>query len=547
MVTSLVTRFPIRIATVARIVSVLMLVSVWHGLAPSTVHAQRLDWKLEDFRPLTELPWDEAGKKPLNEVLTIIFREPDIQIRYPMLAAYLRRIPTEQLGAAFDQCIIMEGCQTPDGLVEFLLCLWAERDPAACWERTRGLFQLIGIEYGWLNYDSWTRRDRIKVRDAQAIQTSRFWLENESCLLGFPIGVEASSLPKEEKVKMHRAFADTWFTAFQSWPGGRPNPEYEYEPGGTAYYREKADELLRAFSSTPQSMRESGRTGTGPDYRASVEMGLRRWLKAEPKAALEILKKRDELLGEFPVDGGTPSPTEPSTEWLMIWRQVDLSAMTKWVDARELGKSLHQRAMLMSWVDERTRTRWLKVAEKDSRKDDLIGAWAEWNPAPALEAAFATKDVNIALEAANDAAYGPFRVWNTSHPGLGFIRDFDVCARCKSFVADIRDEIYHRDWGTVIMEQWGGIDAGEAARYGFDFMRKYDYVPRENLIKLFSGDDAFSSDADVLDRTFCAMRIWAVTKPDEMRAWIATINDAEMRTALTWLLENPWGANENAK
>jgi hypothetical protein len=26
-----------------------------------------------------------------------------------------------------------------------------------------------------------------------------------------------------------------------------------------------------------------------------------------------------------------------------------------------------------------------------------------------------------------------------------------------------------------------------------------------------------------------------------MRAWLTTMKDKEMRAALTWLLENPWG------
>ena len=87
----------------------------------------------------------------------------------------------------------------------------------------------------------------------------------------------------------------------------------------------------------------------------------------------------------------------------------------------------------------------------------------------------------------------------------------------------------------------GDIDIGEAARYGLNFLLRTDYAPRENLIKLFSGDDDFSSDSDMIDRTFCALRVWAVVKPKEMKAWIATIKEADMRKALTWLLEHPWG------
>ncbi|QIF01674.1 hypothetical protein [Roseimicrobium sp. ORNL1] len=509
----------------ARILSGVTLLILWHGFAPAALHAQRLDWKLEDFQPLTELPWDEAGKMPLSEVLTAIFREPDPQIRHPVLAAYLRRIPVEQFGAAFDQCIIMEGTQTPHRMVSFLVRIWAERDPKACWERTRALFQVIGVKYGWLNYDSWKRRDKITVRDAKAIHASRFWLENENYLLDFPVGVEASSLPEAEKVKMFRVFADAWFETFQSWPG------YQHaQEGGSK-------QLLAAFASTPQSMRESFRSSSGQDYEAAVEVGLRRWLKAEPKAALEILEKKHELIpAEYDAANGSLLPNGPSTAWLMLWRQLDLPAMVRWAESPDGG--VRERGMLMSWVDEPTRHRWLETAEKDSNKEQLIGVWASWNPQPGVEAAVATRQSGIVLEAFNSAAYGPFQgVWNTCHPGLGFVRNFDIQSRIKDFMKDLRDT----DWGTAIMEQWGDVDVGEAARYGLDFMLKTDYASREELIKLFSGDDDFASDADMLDRTFCALRVWAVTKPDEMKTWIATLKEEDLRKALTWLLENPWG------
>jgi hypothetical protein len=533
--------------------TLLLLSLVWHSLLhtctaqePAPMPTKRLNWKLEDFQPLTELPWDDAESKPLTEVLTVIFREPDPQIRYPVLATYLRQIPVGRFGDAFDQCIIMEGRQTPDGFMEFLLRIWAERDPVTCWERTQGLFQVIGIEYGWLNYDSWKRRDRITVRDAKAIQASPIWMENEGDLLGFPFGVQASSRPKEEKVKMLRAFADAWFSAFHSWPGYELNDAYEPQSDYGSYYHHTAVELLKAFAARPESVRERNPDGRGPDYRASVEVGLRRWLKSEPQAALEILKKRNELIAPVHDEWGNLQPSGPSTEWLMIWRQVDLAAMTQWVESLGAGKSVRERSMLMSWVDEPTRTRWLKEAKKDSEStfELLIGSWASWNPQPAMEAALATRQREIVLHAVNDAVYGPFSsVWNTCHPGIGFIRDFDMYARIKSFIGDLRDS----DWGTAIMEQWGDIDVGEAARYGLDFMLESGYAPREELIKLFSGDDEFSSDADMVDRTFCCLRVWAVTKPEEMRAWLANMKDEEMRTALTWLLENPWGTGENAE
>ena len=107
--------------------------------------AERNPWKPADFEPLTSLPW----KKPdatLEGVLDAIFREPDSNIRYPVLAEYLRTVSVAQLGKAFDLCIALEGTQTPDELVDLFLPIWAKRDPKACWKRTKELFRLVGIE-----------------------------------------------------------------------------------------------------------------------------------------------------------------------------------------------------------------------------------------------------------------------------------------------------------------------------------------------------------------------------------------------------------------
>src|SRR5207253_2964198 len=127
------------------------------------------------FEPLTSMPWKKPDAK-LAEVLDTIFREPDPAIRYPILAEYLRSIPSKQLGPAFDICVGLEGEQAPDSIVAFLLAIWAQRDPAGCWERTQKLFHLVGIEDGWLGYDSWKERPRITVEDLKAIRASPYWI-----------------------------------------------------------------------------------------------------------------------------------------------------------------------------------------------------------------------------------------------------------------------------------------------------------------------------------------------------------------------------------
>ena len=98
----------------------------------------------------------------------------------------------------------------------------------------------------------------------------------------------------------------------------------------------------------------------------------------------------------------------------------------------------------------------------------------------------------------------------------------------------------HGSWNGDVLEWYGTLDIAAMARHGFDFMRRTNFTPRENLIKFFSGQDGYTDD-DVIDRTFCSLRVWAVVKPKEMKEWIGTIKEADMRKALTWLLDHPWG------
>src|SRR4029079_10626197 len=136
------------------------------------------------FEPLTTLPW----KKPdatIDSVLDAIFRQANQSIHDIVLSEYLRTIPVDGIGKAFERCIDLEGTQTPDRLVDLILPVWAKRDPKTCWKRTRELFRVVGIEDGWLTYDSWKTRPRITVQDLNAIQKSSFWL-TRAALPRFP-------------------------------------------------------------------------------------------------------------------------------------------------------------------------------------------------------------------------------------------------------------------------------------------------------------------------------------------------------------------------
>jgi hypothetical protein len=219
--------------------------------------------------------------------------------------------------------------------------------------------------------------------------------------------------------------------------------------------------------------------------------------------------------------------------------------MVRWAEPLDIRKDEFARiakGFLMSRVDAETRERWLADAKSTQPEEDftshLLSDWAAWEAKPALDAAVARNDAQAFCDAAAGAALGPWRPgpWNTWCLGVGAIEDFDIA----KLSAEMRHGIMG-DWAQLVMEFWGEIDVAEAARHGLEFMLATDYAPRDGLIKFFSGHDVYPDEGGMIDRTFCTLRVWAVVKPKEMKAWIDTIKDAEMRKALTWLLEHPWG------
>jgi hypothetical protein len=75
-------------------------------------------------------------------------------------------------------------------------------------------------------------------------------------------------------------------------------------------------------------------------------------------------------------------------------------------------------------------------------------------------------------------------------------------------------------------------------------MLKDNLFPRKRLIEIFEGRETGDLDDGLVDRTTCALRVWSVMRPEEVREWIKSQPGEELRKALTWLLENPWGTVE---
>lgn len=511
---------------------------VGYALTPSTLHAQRLDWKLEDFNPLTELPWDEEMTVPMEKVIFTIYHEPEFAVRRYVLDEYLRALPDAELGKALDLCLQFEGTQTPDDLVGYFIGMWAKRDPVACWERVKKLLDVVGVEEGWLGYDSWKSRPRITVRNWDAIKASKFWLGSRA-LSGFGAAVEQSRLPVAERTKLLREFAVVWITAFGEMPSSRESSGTRGAP---------AVPLAYIFSGSPMSRR--GYILGGGNACIS-EIAARRYIKAFPAEAPDVIQQLGSKKTPDRDADQAASPSGPSRALYQVWADADLAGMVRWADTLKVGKTEDTReryracelvyipkGLLMGRVDEKKRQQWMDQARSEGDLDELMEAWAEHDPKGALDAAVKLRDAEILEQVLRDAAYGPHGwVWNTTHPRFGVIRDYDY----SSLPEELYREVFSQA-AIMIMEQWGCLDVGEAARFGMKHLKGLGVVDQPDVLAFFRGEnDDFADGGGILDRTFCALRVWAVTKPDEMKAWIGTLKEEDLRTALTWLAENPWG------
>jgi hypothetical protein len=280
--------------------------------------------------------------------------------------------------------------------------------------------------------------------------------------------------------------------------------------------------MRSAFDMSIEQIRERRQGNVMTSDEIPFEIGLRRWLKAEPASAIDVMKRAQET--EWPSAWSFEPHSGPSIELLMLWAKADLPAMIRWAETFDISTgepALRVKGFLMSRVDASTRERWLTEAKTsvadDDRTSNLMHDGAGWDPKGALEAAVARKEPELISEVADSASRGPWggRPLNTSHFGLGVIKDFDV----MSIPPEIR-QTAKREW-YQILEKWGDIDIGETASYGFHYLLRTNYAPRARLIRLFSGHDEYPDEGDMIDRTFCLLRVWAVIRPgrDENVDW----------------------------
>ncbi len=505
--------------------------------------------KPDEYQPLTSLPW-QAPHATLEGALKAIYREPDPTIRYPVLACYLWTMPAGELGKAFDICVPLEGVQRPDDFIYRFLEIWGARDPEACWTKTRQLFRLVMYDQegsDWLDCTTWTTR--MVVPDVDAIRASPYWI-GPPALKGFPLGVGQSGVADKDRVKIMRAFADQWFDAFGTWPGNPTSGAVEENPAisNNPDYIYSDPRLIDAFLTPVDQLTEFASSEVYPGQKAVLDIAERRQLKAAPGSAAEIIKSLEAALQE----NGPKGELSPSMGTLMLWASLDKAGMVRWADEHGgKGARFDARAVLMSRVDDATRARWLAETRTPNPDDDLTSqlliGWGGWDPGAALHAAMtsATDKNAIFGSVFDEIEDGPFRGASVSQDWVHFelegIRNFALeKAQEKLWVGS--DDHFEE-----LMEDWGDIDIGEDARFGMNLMKRAAYPDREAMLRYFSGEDVEGEETGVVERTMAALRVWAVVRPREMKAWIGTLDDPALQKALTWMLNNPLGGKTGSK
>lgn len=497
----------------------------------SVTAAERPILKPQDFRPLTELPWVKEGATQ-ESVMDAIFREPDATIRYMVFQLYLDEIPVEEMEQVFDRAVALEDSETPDALVESMLRVWAARDPFRCWERVQKLFRVVGLEDGWLMFDDWdVERSSMLVQDRVAIQASPFRLRRWS-LTGFVTGVERSELPSAERVGLMKQFVQLWFVHFDTYPDTyQPVPDARGDHDFLRVFKVSAEDA-EAFYEQNHELEHK---------RAAVEIALRRWLVAEPSRASYIMG----LL--LPEQQYSVMDFTRVNQFLRLWVEVDRPGVMKWADSKATSKhmTMAARGMLMSEVEPEQRANWLTQACAPEKDDDgftnfQLESWGLWDPKAALDYAIGEGSTQFINGIADASVHGPYG--DPMRPGrfaFNVVRDLDL----RKLPREAR-EVLMDDWGMGAMEVWGEHDAGATTRFGFAQLQGYGWCgnPKDKVIEFFGGrNNEYRDNTSVIDRTFCAVRVWAATKPSEMKAWVATVEDEKLREALKWLADNPWG------
>ena len=521
------------------------------------------------FRPVTSLPWREPGAT-LESVLKRIYRDPDYDVRDILLKEYLCSISADQFPQAFDLCIALEEDDTPDHAIALLMRAWAEVDPEAAWVKCDALLETI-MSMEALDVDSWGTE--IRVLNLEAVRKANFW-PMSSMVSDFLEGLARSHVDPGRKARL-QAIAEARDNANQaardelysiSLRRGKVNgpPVYPKLIPPAAYRSEvpadldgdTEDQRLLRLLTCPLAGLPAVFENFPADSRQHFALhALVRWMdgdgKKAPDIAREYLRLQKWTLKDTASAGESPVvlADEPlPIGFLMEWALLDPAGYLAWVDGEPSPEggffatarpadpetviphdTPHAKAVATVLEGDATYRKYVREIadgmEAGEADNPDTWAWAGLDPATALPWIWNHDGPRMYGTVVGDQAYAVAGTLpNMFRTFMKALDDFEV---------PVPDTPLYE-----LMEEWTSIDEAGSARHGVRWHLKTRYFTRERMIRLWTAREE-PEDMSMDDRCFGALRIWAVRKPDEVRAWIAGEPfDNEVKAALNWLVDH---------
>ncbi len=452
-------------------------------------------------------------------MLRWIFAPENRDHRVALYQAHLEELPANRFATLYAElCRLEEWEQSP--WLRLFVSAWAKKDPEGAWKTVHGWFDMTMVGDHFV--DAWQQELRPPRR--RDLVRSGAVLPDGQLLMAFLDGLRLSTLPPKKREAMEAEFERALTEIF----GEDQQSANLYESKETVDLR--AVRAVQA-ASMPGLLDLLDRAVAEKQV-FTVKCGLRRWLALMPEA------------GEHVINWARTRMPETVGAALGAWAVSHPEEAYAWV-LKNQADGLHEGAgrALVPHLNQAQREDLLqRIAGIDGPEvnmhynlADALSLWALREP----EKAFAKALAMGGRETLSWCAFtticqmGPLE--ESRNPVLEAIASLPVSV----------DE----NRAYMIMEDWGDTNSAQAARYGVAWLlkerefNKDSIYTKEYLIHVWSGKDG-PGDADMDDRTFGCLRVWAIVAPDEMAAWIKTLPDPEIQAALEWLRLHAQGGFE---
>ena len=458
-------------------------------------------------------PHQQGGRGSAAQRVRRLLDEPSPDIRGMLLYGLIDSLEPEEFPAMFEALNQQFGHQNSQ-IQEWLLDHWMAADPRGAWVVIRPMFAFTApSRYA----DDWGEI-LIPPREPERLASSTFWPRRE-LYDAFPLYVNASSLSELEKSELNAEFLHLYrehFDADYTLPTQVRSPHQ-------AMLQESSSEMLAVLDAPADELRTHIEQAMINSNEYALAIGLRRLVESDPRQAPGAL---DLVAGE-----PAAKQTLPVLEILRAWGRGDPDGAWSWLQDNRPGELTGLLGQgIIAYLDDQQRKELLETAlpiEGDwpGEFGDLVAAWAESEPSPALHAA---RELD-GDEAASHVAYCLFDDSKTGEE-LG-----EIAAILNSDPGLLQDGD-----AAQLMETWGDWNVASAARFGVNWLLNTRSYSREEVLEVWLGA-ADPTDGLVPDRAFGCLRCWALAQPEEMRSWIASQPEPDVRAALQWLLEHASG------